>query len=84
VIGGLLGWVASGLLRGRRWARTPALVAEVVAVAIGLWMALPSAQLRWGLGIILLGAVTFVLLVTPRANHWIRQFPRPFGLDFDR
>jgi hypothetical protein len=84
VLGGLLGLVCSGLLRGRRWARTPALVAQVVVIAIGLWMAFPSGRLRWGIGLIVLGAVTFALLVTPAANHWIKQFPRPFGLGQDR
>lgn len=79
VLGGLLGLVASGLLRGRRWARTPALVAQVVVIAVGMWMAFPSARLGWGIGLIVAGVVTFALLVTPAANRWIRQFPRPFG-----
>ena len=84
VLGALLGLVASGLLRGRRWSRTPALVAQVVVIAVGMWMAFPSGQIRWGVGLIVAGAVTFGLLVTPGANHWIRQFPRPFAQERDR
>lgn len=84
VLGALLGLVSSGLLRGRRWSRTPALVAQVVVIAVGMWMAFPSSQLRWGIGLIVVGVVTFGLLVSPAANHWIRQFPRPFGPEPDR
>lgn len=80
ILGGLLVLVCAGLLRGRRWARTPALVAEVVVFAVGMWMAFPSARLAPGLAIMALGAANFVMLVTPSANHWIRQFPTPFGI----
>lgn len=84
VLGALLGLVASGLLRGRRWGRSPALVAEIVVIAIGMWMAFPSDRLAWGLALIGYGAVTFGLLVTPAANSWIKRFPRPFGPEQDR
>ncbi len=84
ILGAALLLVASGLLRGRRWSRTPAIVVQVVVIAIGMWMAFPSGQLRWGLVVIVVGAACLALLVTPAANHWIRQFPRPFGLDRDR
>lgn len=78
-----LAMVASGLLRGRRWARSPAIVAAVVTVAIGMWLAFPSGELRPGLALIGLGGAVLALLVTPQANHWIRQFPTPFGLGRD-
>ena len=84
VLGALLGLVASGLLRGRRWGRSPALVAEVVVIAIGMWMTFPSERPVWGLPLIGDGAVTLALLVTPAANAWIKQFPRPFGPEPDR
>lgn len=84
VLGAALVFVASGLLRGRRWARTPALVAEVVVVAVGMWMAFPSERLGQGIAVIGVGVLTFGLLVSPRANHWIRLFPTPFGIGEDR
>lgn len=84
ILGGLLGLVAGGLLRGRRWARTPALVAEIVVFAIGMWMAFPSAQLARGIAIMGAGAAIFIMLITPRANHWIKQFPAPFGIGEDQ
>lgn len=80
IVGGLLALVAAGLLRGRRWARTPALVAQIVVFAVGMWMAFPSARLAPGLATMGLGAAVFLLLITPRANHWIRLFPAPFGI----
>ncbi|MEO7126846.1 MAG: hypothetical protein ABI382_03315 [Nakamurella sp.] len=84
ILGAALVFVASGLLRGRRWGRTPALVAQVVAIAVGMWMAFPSARLAQGLALIGFAALTFGLLVSPRANHWIKLFPAPFGLEEDR
>lgn len=84
ILGAALVLVASGLARGRRWGRSPALVVEVIVIAIGMWMAFPSGRLPQGLALIGLGALTFGLLVTPRANHWIKQFPTPFGIDEGR
>lgn len=85
ILGGALVFVASGLMRGRRWARTPALVAQVVVIAVGMWMAFPSSRLEQGLALIGVAALTFGLLVSPRANHWIKQFPAPFGMgQFER
>jgi hypothetical protein len=80
ILGAALGLVAAGMLRGRRWARSPALVAQVVVIAVGMWMAFPSGRLGQGLALIGAGALTLGLLVSPRANHWIRQFPAPFGI----
>lgn len=80
ILGVALGLVAAGLLRGRRWARSPALVAQVVVIAVGMWMAFPSARLSQGLALIGVGALALGLLVSPRANHWIKQFPAPFGI----
>lgn len=80
ILGGLLALVAAGLLRGRRWARTPALVAEIVVFAVGMWMAFPSGRLPQGLAIMGFAAAIFLMLITPRANHWIKQFPAPFGI----
>lgn len=85
ILGAALMFVASGLLRGRRWARTPALVVQVVVFAVGMWMAFPSARLPQGLALLGVAALAFGLLVSPRANHWIKLFPAPFGMgQFDQ
>jgi hypothetical protein len=80
----LLGVVASGLIRGKRWSRTPAIVAQLVVVAIGVWMAVPSGRIAWGIGLIAIGLIAGGLLVTPVANAWIRRFPPLFGPEPDR
>jgi hypothetical protein len=84
VLAFLVGLVAFGLLRGRRWSRTPAIVVQLVVVAIGVWMAVPSGRVVWGLGLIAIGLVAGGLLVTPSANAWITRFPPLFGEEPDR
>lgn len=75
--------VAVGLVRGRRWSRTPGIVIEIIVVAIGFWLAFPSDRLGAGLALVLLGGLTGYLLVSPPANLWIAQFPPLFGPDPD-
>lgn len=84
VLAALVALVGSGLIRSKRWARTPAIVAQLVAVAIGVWMVAPSGRIGWGLGLIVLGATTGGLLLTPAANAWIKRFPPLFGPEPDR
>lgn len=83
ILGAALCLVSAHLMQGRRWARSPAIVVQIVVVAVGFWMAFPSAQLPRGLALMGLGAVTLSLLVSRRANLWIRQFPAPFGIGED-
>jgi hypothetical protein len=75
----LIGVVGAGLLRGRRWSRTPAIVAQLVLIAIGVWLAGPSGRVLWGIGLVALGVAAGGLLLTPPANAWIRRFPPLFG-----
>ena len=70
---------ANALFRGRRWGRTPCLVAQVVLLAIGVWLIAPSGQVGWGIGIMTLAGVTGYLLVSKPANAWINRFPLPFS-----
>ena len=60
----LLGLVLRGLLRGRWWARTPALLTQVFAVLVG-WPLLTGPT--WWLGALLVvpAVVAAVLLLTP-------------------
>ena len=75
----LLAACANGVLRGRRWGRTPCLVAQVVLVLVGIWLIVPSERYGWGVGLVLLGGVTGSLLVSRPANAWINRFPLPFA-----
>ena len=79
VLAAALAFCASGLLRGRRWARTPSLVAQVVVFAIGIWLVAPSGQYLWGPLLVLVGAAGAGLLLSRSANAWISRFPLPFA-----
>lgn len=79
VLAAALGLCAGGLLRGRRWARTPSLVAQVVVFAIGVWLIAPSGQYLWGPLLVLAGVSGAGLLLSRPANAWISRFPLPFA-----
>jgi hypothetical protein len=79
VIAAALVLCAIGLLRGRRWARTPSLVVQFVVFAIGVWLIAPSDQLLWGPLLVLVGVAGAVLLLSKPANAWISRFPLPFA-----
>jgi hypothetical protein len=67
------------LLQGRRWGRTPTIVIQILLLAVGYWMAVPSGRPGWGIALMAVGAVTGGLLVTKPANDWISRFPALFG-----
>ena len=75
----LLAICANGVLRGRRWGRTPCLVAQIILVAIGVWLIAPSGQYVWGIALVTIGGLSGYLLVSPPANAWINRFPLPFA-----
>ena len=70
---------AGGVLRGRRWGRTPCLIVQIVLLAIGVWLIAPSGQIGWGIALIVIAGVTGYLLVSKPANAWINRFPLPFS-----
>lgn len=76
--------IAAALIRGRRWGRTPAIVVQILAVAIGIWLAFPSAQPVWGLALCVWAIVTGVLLIGRAGTAWINEFPPLFGPAPDR
>jgi hypothetical protein len=75
----LLGICANALVHGRRWGRTPCLVAQVVLVAVGVWLIAPSGQYAWGIALLALGGVSGYLLLSRPANAWVSSFPLPFA-----
>ncbi len=75
----LMGAVSRGLLRGRRWARTPAIVIELIVGLVGFYLAVPSQQVLAGLVVIAAGVGPVALLLSKQANDWISSFPPLFG-----
>jgi hypothetical protein len=59
-----LGFVAAGLARARRWSRTPALLTQLFAGIVGIYL-LQSHRLDWGLALVVLAALGFAMLLSP-------------------
>jgi hypothetical protein len=60
----LLGLVARGLLAGRRWTRTPALLTQLFAAIVAIYL-LEAPRYEWGVPALLLAVAGFVLLFSP-------------------
>lgn len=70
IVAAALGFVAFGLLTGRRGARTPAIVTQLLLLPVVYSLIGPSRQLLIGL---LAGAVVFaafMLLINERSRAW--------------
>ena len=65
-----VGALAVGLVRGRRWARTPALVVQLLLLPVVYSLIGPSRQVLLGLACGALVFATFMLLVNERSRLW--------------
>jgi hypothetical protein len=59
-----LGFVAAGLARVRRWSRTPALLTQLFAGIVGIYL-LQGHRLDWGLALVVLAVLGFATLLSP-------------------
>jgi hypothetical protein len=59
-----LGLVAAGLARARRWSRTPALLTQLFAGIVGIYL-LQGHRLDWGLALVVLAVLGFAMLLSP-------------------
>src|SRR5689334_2904576 len=59
-----LGFVAAGLARARRWSRTPALLTQLFAGIVGIYL-LQGHRLDWGLTLVVLAVLGFATLLSP-------------------
>jgi len=59
-----LGIVAAGLARARRWSRTPALLTQLFAGIVGIYL-LQGHRLDWGLALVVLAVLGFAMLLSP-------------------
>ena len=65
-----VGAIGAGLVRGRRWARTPALVLQLLLLPVVYSLLGPSHQVLLGLVCGVLVFATFMLLVHERSRLW--------------
>ena len=60
----LLGLVAAGLARARRWSRTPALLTQLFTGIVGIYL-VEGHQYGWGVPVLVLAAGGFITLLVP-------------------
>ncbi|MBC8093144.1 MAG: hypothetical protein H7Y15_14635 [Pseudonocardia sp.] len=70
VIGLALGAVGVGLVAGRRWARTPAIVTQLLLLPVVYSLIGPSRQLVLGIVTGVFVVATFLLLISERSREW--------------
>jgi hypothetical protein len=66
-----LGLVAVGLLRVRRWSRTPALLTQLFTGIVGIYL-VQGHRYDWGLPALILAVAGFALLLTPASIKALR------------
>ncbi|MGI5125599.1 hypothetical protein ACQEVB_02175 [Pseudonocardia sp. CA-107938] len=71
-----LGFVAWGLVTGRRWARTPAIVIQLLLLPVVYSLIGPSRELVLGVVTGLVVAGTFLLLLSEPARTWSMDLPQ--------
>ena len=70
VVAAALGAVAWGLLTGRHWARTPAIVTQLLLLPVVYSLIGPSHQLLLGLATGVVVFAAFMLLISEPARRW--------------
>jgi len=60
----MLGFVAAGLARARRWSRTPALLTQLFTGIVGIYL-VEGHQYGWGVPVLVLAAGGFITLLVP-------------------
>ncbi len=75
-----LGYVAVGVIRLKRWSRTPALLTQLFCGIVSIYL-LQSQRYDWGVPGLLLAAAGFVTLLVPRSIRALAAGPwnRPGG-----
>jgi len=69
-----LGFVAAGLARARRWSRTPALLTQLFAGIVGIYL-LQGHRLDWGLALVVLAVLGFATLLSPPSMRALTSRP---------
>ena len=69
-----LGFVAAGLARARRWSRTPALLTQLFAGIVGIYL-LQGDRVDWGLALVVLAVLGFAMLLSPASMRALTSRP---------
>jgi hypothetical protein len=70
---GFVGW---GLVTGRRWARTPAIVIQLLLLPVVYSLIGPSRELLLGIATGIVVAGIFLLLLSEQARTWSMDLPQ--------
>lgn len=73
--------VGIGLLRGRRWARSPAVVVQLLLLGVAWYLLGPSGQPLAGVLLGVLCLAVLVLLFTGRSRAWAEGTVDAVGID---
>ena len=76
VVGLALAAIGGGLLTGRRGARTPAIVVQLLLLPVVYSLIGPSQQLPLGIAAGVVVAGTFLLLISEAARMWSMDLPQ--------
>ena len=71
-----LGYVATGLARARRWSRTPALLTQLFAGIVSIYL-VQGHRYEWGGPGLALAAAGFVALLVPPSMRALARGPGP-------
>ena len=77
LIGVALVAVGVGLVRGKRWARTPAIVTQLLLLPVVYSLIGPSRQLVLGIVTGVFVVATFLLLISERSRAWSMGLDEP-------
>lgn len=75
LIGAALVAVGVGLVRSRHWARSPAIVTQLLLLPVVYYLLGPSRQLGWGIAVGAVVFVTFMLLISEKSRNWSMGLP---------
>lgn len=67
--------VAMGLVRGRPWSRTPALLSQLFTLIVGIYL-LQGGRVEWGAPAVVLAAAALVALLLPSSLSALNRPPR--------
>ena len=77
LIGAALVFVGFGLVTGRRWSRTPAIVTQLLLLPVVYSLLGPSRQLLLGIVTGVVVIATFLLLISERSREWSMGMDEP-------